>query len=174
MFTIYPQLANRLKNKIAGLRTIDFDKGQLANPEQAYPINYPAVLIDIGTTNWKDLQQKLQRGEMAIGVTVAINPLHQSHQSSPTLLGYVQQMDIVNEVYQVLAGYKGGDDITIDEVTVGGASFAGLSRIATEKQKRWDAIQSYTHIFKTSFTDRSAQPVYTKVEVPIDVSAVLE
>lgn len=154
MFNIYADIANHLKEKLPELRTIDADKGQLANPEQAFPMDFPAVLIDLDVVDWAEMGKKLQKGGANIGITVAVLPTAQSSQSSPTLDDYVTEMDIIDKVFGVLSG------------------FLGLTRTKTVRQKRWDTIQTYTHLFKTGLTDRSAQKTYTTVEVPVKVDKV--
>ncbi len=151
MFNIYKEIANHLREKLPELKTIDADKGQLADPEQAYPISYPAVLIDLDAIDWNDMGNRAQNGKTNIGITVAVLPVHQSHQNSPTLDNYVEQMEIVNQVYSALSG------------------FMGLSRVKTYRQKRYDTIQAFTHLFKNTVVDRSAQKSYTQKPVPPDI-----
>lgn len=177
MFTIYQQIANRLRAKLPALHTIDYDKGQLADPEKAYPLDYPAVLISLEDIVWKDEGKHIQRGTATIAVTVALLPTEVSLQNSPTINSFVEKMNLVNLVYTSLKGYRGGETITVGvalggdpdepdaepvEVTITGASFTGLTRTRTQRMKRYDTIQAFTHLFTTSFADNSAQPVYVK------------
>lgn len=148
MFNIYKLIATRLRDKLTGLGTIDADKGQLVNPEQAYPLNYPAVLIDLDNIDWKDLGQKTQKGSGTIGITVAVQTTGQTHQNAPGLDRFIDEMEIVNEVFRVLNAYL------------------GLSRVRTSRQKRLDAIQVYTHVFKISLEDKSAMKTYIKNPTP--------
>lgn len=156
MFNIYADIANHLKEKLPELRTIDADKGQLANPEQAFPMDFPAVLIDLDTIAWDELGKKLQKGKANIGITVAVQPMAQSAANSPTLDTFVAEMDIITKVFGALSG------------------FLGLTRTNTSRQKRWDTIQAYTHIFKTNVTDNSAQLTYTTVVVDKTVTGKLK
>lgn len=148
MFNIYKLIATRLRNKLPQLGTIDADKGQLANPEQTYPLNYPAVLIDLDNIDWKNLGQKTQKGSGTIGITVAVQTTGQSHEDAPDLDRFIDEMEIVNEAFTVLNTYL------------------GLSRIRTHRQKRLDAIQVYTHIFKIALEDKSAMKTYIKNPTP--------
>ncbi|WP_297096409.1 hypothetical protein [uncultured Draconibacterium sp.] len=152
MFNIYAEIANHLRETVPALRTIDADKGQLANPEQAYPMDYPAVLIDLDTVDWAELGKKAQKGGAQIGITVAVLPTGQSSPDSPTLDTFVQEMDVINDVYGALSG------------------FLGLTRKRTFRQKRWDTVQAYTHLFNNTLTDRTAQKTYEKVEVPFEIN----
>lgn len=156
MFNIYADIAAHLRQSVPALRTIDADKGQLANPEQAFPMDYPAVLIDLDTIDWANLGQKAQKGAGQIGITVAVLPTSQSHEGSPTLTEFVQEMEVIKNVYAALAGYL------------------GMSRKKTYRQKRWDTIQAYTHIFNVQLTDTSAQKSYTKIVVGKQVTAALK
>ncbi len=151
MFNIYKEIANHLREKVPALKTIDADKGQLANPEKAFPIDYPAVLIDLDSVDWSDLGKMVQKGKSKIAVTVAVLPTKHSHQTSPTLDDFVIEMDVINEVYAALNG------------------FMGLARGKTYRQKRWDTIQAYTHLFNNTLTDRSAKKTYTKNPVPANI-----
>lgn len=156
MFNIYKEIANHLRETVPALKTIDADKGQLANPEKAFPMDYPAVLIDLDNIDWKDLGNKAQQGKSQIGITVAVLPTTHSHQTSPTLDNFVDEMDVINNVYAALSG------------------FLGLSRGRTYRQKRWDTVQAYTHLFNTTLTDRSAQKTYSKMQVSSDIQVELE
>lgn len=172
MFTIYPQIANRLRTAIADLKTIDYDKGQLANPEKFYSIDFPAVLISVESVKWSDGGNKAQKGDCVISITVAINPVAQTHQNAPDIWRYINQMKVINTVYTNLKGYKGGDVITgtdedDQEVIIQGSAFTALTRTATQRMKRYDSIQAFTHVFNCQITDNSAQPVYVKVPDPI-------
>lgn len=174
MFTIYPQIANRLRNKVAALRTIDYDFGQLANPEEAYPMDYPAVLISVESAKWNEVGQKVQKGSLVIAVTVAILPtIFNTGQSSPELYKYPYMMQPVNDVFKAIRGYKGGEIINgIEEdenIEVQGSAFTGLLRTDTLRMKRYDTIQAYTHLFKCEITDESAQPVYIKQPTPPEI-----
>lgn len=177
MFTIYPQIANRLRSKVTALHTIDFDYGQLSNPEKAAPINYPACLISIESAKWTDNGQKQQKGNIVIAVTVAIRPtVFNTEQTSPELHLYPAMMQPVNDVFTALTGYKGGDVITgVDAegnvVEIQGAPFTGLTRSDTQRMKRYDEIQSFTHIFRCDMTDSSAKPVFVKQPTPPDIKA---
>ncbi len=151
MFTIYKQIADHLRDKLPALRTIDADKGQLADPEKAYPLLFPAVLIDLDNIDWSNQGNHVQNGKCNIAITVAVLPVNQSHQDSPTIDDFVGQMEIINQVYSELAG------------------FIGLSRLKTYRQKRYDTIQAFTHLFTTTLTDRSASKGYTKHPVPADI-----
>ncbi len=155
MFNIYKQIADRLRANIPGLKTIDADTGQLADPEKAYPLLFPAVLIDLDNIDWSTLGNKMQSGKSNIAITVAVLPVNQSHQDSPTIEGFVEQMEIINQVYAVLE------------------SFIGLNRIKTFRQKRYDTIQAYTHIFTNKLTDNSASKGYAKHPVPPEIKEVL-
>jgi hypothetical protein len=184
MFTIYQQIANRLKDKLSDLKTIDFDSGQLADPEKAYPLDFPAVLIDMEQIDWQDNSQKVQSGKATISVTVAVLPVNQSRQDSPTINSFIKQMGIINLVYTALKGYTGGETITIEAEPIGeepaepeviqGVSFSPLTRIRTQRQKRYDRVQAFTHTFTCSFKDRTAQPVYTKPLATTEVVIELE
>ncbi len=151
MFNIYKQIADHLREKLPELRTIDADKGQLADPEKAYPLLFPAVLIDLDNIDWSNQGSKIQNGKSNIAITVAVLPVNQSHQDSPTIDDFVGQMEIINQVYSELAG------------------FIGLNRLKTFRQKRYDTIQAYTHVFTNQLTDNSASKVYTKHPVPPDI-----
>ncbi len=156
MFNIYKEIADQLRASVPGLKTIDADKGQLANPEQAYPLDYPAVLIDLDTVEWGDIGKKTQKGKSLIGITVAVLPTAQTQEGSPTIDDFVEEMEVINDVFGALSG------------------FLGLSRYKTFRQKRYDTIQAYTHLFNTSLIDRSAQKNYTKVEVVVETTVELK
>jgi len=168
MFTIYPQIANRLRSKVTALRTIDYDMGQLASPESALPMDYPACLISIESAKWEENGQKVQKGNLIIAVTVAIRPtVFNTGQTSPDLYKYPEMMQPVNDVFSALTGYKGGELITGTDgegegVELQGIPFSGLSRSDTQRMKRYDEIQAYTIIFRCNITDSSAKPVYVK------------
>lgn len=172
MFTIYPQIANRLRGKVAALRTIDYDYGQLSSPEQAAPLDYPACLVSIESVKWAENSQKVQKGSLVIAVTVAIQPtIFNTGQTSPYLCRYPAMMQPVNDVFTALTGYKGGDiiagiDDKGDELEIKGAQFTGLTRSDTQRMKRYDEIQAFTHIFNCDMTESSAKKLYVLNPVP--------
>lgn len=175
MFTLYPQLANRLRSKVPALRTIDYDQGQLASPEQSAPMDYPACLISVESAKWDQNSQKVQKGNLIIAVTVAIRPtIFNTGQTSPELYKYPEMMQPVNDVFASLTGYKGGDvingiDAEGEEVEIHGTPFTGLTRTATQRMKRYDGIQAFTHLFACTLTDSAARPVYVKNPVPPEI-----
>lgn len=179
MFTLYPQIANRLRSLVPALRTIDYDFGQLANPEQAMPIDYPACLISVESVKWTENGQKIQKGALVVAVTVAIRPTFVSAgQSSPDLWRYTAMMQPVNDVFTALAGYKGGEIIAgIDEneqeVEVQGTPFTGLVRTATQRMKRYDNIQAHTHLFTCVLTDNTATRTLVPHPTPPEIRAYL-
>lgn len=175
MFTIYPQLANRLRSKVAALHTIDYDYGQLSNPEKASPMDYPACLISVESAKWSENGQKTQKGSLVIAVTVAIRPtIFNTEETSPDLWKYPAMMQSVNDVFTALTGYKGGDVITGvddegDAVEIQGTPFTGLTRSDTQRMKRYDEIQAYTHLFRCDITESSAKRVYVNHPTPPDI-----
>ena len=179
MFTIYPQIASRLRSKVTALRTIDYDYGQLANIEQAAPIDYPACLISIESAKWAENGQKVQKGSLIIAVTVAIRPtVFNTEETSPELHLYPAMMQPVNDVFKALTGYKGGEAITgVDAednvVEIQGTPFTGLTRSDTQRMKRYDDIQAFTHIFRCDITDSSAIKQYIKHPTPPDIKTYL-
>lgn len=82
MFTIYPQIANRLRSIVTDLGTIDYDYGQLASPEQAAPMDYPAVLVSIESAKWAETGQKVQKGSLVIAVTVGHTANHYEYRAN--------------------------------------------------------------------------------------------
>ena len=138
------------------MRTIDADKGQLANPEKAFPMDYPAVLINLDTVGWLDLPNKVQEGKLQVGITVVVLPTSHPHSGSPTIDDFIDEMQIINDVYGVLQG------------------FLGLKRIKTSRQKRWDTLQAYTHIFTNKLTDKTAQRKFTKIEANLQATGSLK
>jgi hypothetical protein len=173
MFTIYPQIANKLRGEVPGLQTVDYDKGQLALPEKYFSLNFPAVLISVESVKWNDGGKNTQTGDVVVAVTVAINPVVQNTQASaPDIWKYITQMQVINDAYTKLKGYKGGDEIpgldeNNEEVIVQGSSFTALTRTTTQRMKRYDQIQAFTHVFTCQLKDNSAQPVYVKPAAPI-------
>jgi len=168
VFTIYPQIANRLRSKVTTLRTIDYDYGQLADPGQAAPMDYPSVLVSIESAKWTENGQKVQKGSLVIAVTVAIRPtIFNTAQTSPELWKYPAMMQPVLDVFTVLTGFKGGEiiegvDHEGEEVEIQGIPFTGLIRTDTQRMKRYDEIQAFTHVFRCDITESSARPVYVK------------
>lgn len=177
MFTVYPQIANRLRSKVAALRTIDYDQGQLANPEHAAPMDFPACLISVEKAKWSGIRQNKQRGALILAVTVAIRPtIMHTGQTSPELYLYPAMMQPVTDVFTALSGYKGGEKITginneEEVVEIEGTPFTGLTRTDTQRMKRYDEIQAYTHLFSFELTDSSAEKAYVKNPAPPEIRA---
>lgn len=75
-----------LLSKIAGLRHIDEDTGQLEamlNGEDTYPITFPAALIQFGETEWKSFKDTdTQTGSGTLTIRLACDCYDDTHEGA--------------------------------------------------------------------------------------------
>lgn len=155
MKQIIADIKSRLAEKVAGLRYIDEDWGQLDyyNPNQ--PVKWPCAIIDIDQVNWGNQGSLVQIGLASISVRVADMKISNTNQKAP--LGQKQKaaeiFDLITAVHQALHGW------TADSMN------GPLTRLLTRKVNRDDGIREFEITYSVQVVDDTAKPVPDLVEV---------
>lgn len=107
--TVYPILADRLRQQLPSLGWIDLDQGQLTNPDTEYPLPYHAgvALIDFDEADWHDIGQGIQRGNCQVRVTLAVQVLADSFQQSTQRAQALEKLELLADVHKALQHFDG-------------------------------------------------------------------
>ncbi|GGF22386.1 hypothetical protein [Hymenobacter cavernae] len=97
---IFPELAERLRDKVPALGTIDLDMSQLDYQDQE-PIAYPAVFIDLENIAWHDVGQGIQNGQALLRFTVAVEVSEETF-SNTGRTDAMERLTIIQEVHKAL------------------------------------------------------------------------
>lgn len=153
METIYPAIANRLRAEVPALKTIDVEDGQLDDRENAFPITYPAVFIDVAESDWKDVSRLAQMGDVTIDVIVAIQLNHRTKQGNPDMDKLTAQLAIFKEVNIALHGWAGD-------------TFGRLTRTKSRKKNSKNGVKALTHTYVCQIKDDLSIPATTLTPKP--------
>lgn len=142
MEEVLAPLQQRIIDKVAALKYVDENWGQLdyysANP----PVQWPCCLIDIGTVVWKNMGNRQQQGVATITLYVANLKLTNTSGRAPA--GQRNKAwevhRIINEVHQAVHQYKPYEGSSL------------LYRKTTARLPRDDGIQQYVIIYECTVT----------------------
>ena len=154
MDTVYADLINRLSKAVPDLRWIDLDQGQIDFPADNYPIDFPALLIDFTNTEWEDIGQQIQGGEMMISFRTAFRLYEDMNNHTPeeSRNAGLQKLQLLKTIHKALQGFAG-------------ANYNRLSRIRTFTEKREDGLKVITMQYSTYITDNSARESFIEQKV---------
>ena len=154
MDTVYADLINRLSTAVPELRWIDYDQGQIDYPAEHYPIDFPALLIDFASTEWEDIGQQIQGGDMTISFRIAFRLYEDlnNHTPADSRNAGLQKLQLLKTVHKALQGFAG-------------ANYNRLSRIRTFTEKREDGLKVIVMQYNTYINDDSAQTSYIEQKV---------
>jgi hypothetical protein len=108
MKTVYKALLERIRIKVPQIRWIDLDRGQLTFPKENYTIDFPAVLISFGQTDWGSIGEGVRQGDCPVTIRIAF-PLYydtNNHTADYIRDQGLDQMSIVDDVDQALDGFS--------------------------------------------------------------------
>ncbi len=154
MKTVISDIKSRLLDKVAALKYINEDWGQLDyfNPNQ--PVKWPCVLIDLDQAPWSNQGSLVQIGLVSISIRVADMKLSNTNVKAPS--GQLAKADgiwdLMISIHQALHGWT-GDSMN-----------GPLTRTLTRKVNRDDGIREFEMIFSVQVIDDSAKPVMDTVE----------
>ena len=107
--TVYPILADRLRQQLPALGWIDLDQGQLDNPDENYPLPYHrgVVLLDFDEADWHDIGQGMQRGNCQVRVTLAVQVLADPYQQSTQRAQALAKLELLAGLHTALHHFDG-------------------------------------------------------------------
>ena len=93
------------------LSVVDENYGQLDslcsdNPDNMYPLTFPAVLIDLQETLWTTLTPSQQRGEARINVQLIIDCYDDTHYGCGTMQAISQRAEMAERLHGSLQGFQ--------------------------------------------------------------------
>lgn len=155
MEKLLEDVQNRLLSKVAALKYVDEDWGQLDFYSPNPPAKFPCVLIDISQGNWSNTLKLVQMGLLQVKIRFAVMRLSNTSGKAPA--GQKQNglsaFGILKDIYKALHGYSGSRHYT------------KLIRVTTARIKRDDGLRIYEMVFTTELTDASASPEYDKIQL---------
>ena len=165
MDILYRSIVKQLQTKVTQPLWIDLEAGQLEAMDENYPMQLPAVFIDLANCQWQDLSDGLQMGLMEINIRLAIDVYHDFHGSSPTLQDAADQLKLINQVHAALHTFGGGIILADDSETVyTDVHFSPLTRTSFNSERRADGLRVFNMTYTTQIYDNHAVPVYTTVQ----------
>ena len=106
LHTLFPQLADHLRQAVPALGTIDLDMGQLDYQSQE-PIAYPAVYIDLDSIPFRDLGGGVQTGQALLRFTVAVEVSEETYQGSEQRNPAMARLLVIQQVHDALQHHQG-------------------------------------------------------------------
>lgn len=154
---LYTGIIKRIKDQVPEVRWVDQDLGQLEYYEDRPPVAFPCVLIDFTSTNYDQLMQQVQTGNVIINCRLAFAPFSQSSNTAPQMVmdRALQYWELEMKLYQALQNWNPADDIC-----------QPLTRTTAATERREDALRVRVISFTTSFEDQSLPRQYTKTPKP--------
>lgn len=105
---VYIEIRDRLKERMAQLKTVDLQKGQFKNQQQHLPVPMPAALIELRPLDW----QHATGGQIADAVAsvslyldLVTDSFDEAEQNDETLA----ILDSLDELNEALSGFSGTD-----------------------------------------------------------------
>jgi len=95
---------------VEAMRWVDFDLGQLENPD-TQGVSYPCALISFSAGTFIDTSNDLQQGELTINIRLAFNVHERTHSKTKAARRTVglAHLDIIKLVHNQLQGLSGED-----------------------------------------------------------------
>lgn len=166
MDILYRSIVKQLQTKVTQQLWIDLEAGQLDAMDENYPMQLPAVFIDLANCQWQDLSNGRQMGLLEINIRIAIDVYHDFHGDAPSLKDAADQLKLINQVHAALHTFKGGiilaDDSETEYIDI---HFSPLTRTSSNAERRADGLRVYNMTYTTEIYDNHAVPVYTTIRV---------
>lgn len=143
MKTIYNTLMERIQSKVAALKWIDLDTGQLSVPKP--PVSFPCALISIKLPKCKSITDAVQDCDARITVRLGFENNLRTAAQTPTEARNrsLAVYDIIADVYAALQGY-------------GCEYFDTLNRVSQGDEPSKNGLFIYKLEFSSSFIDSTA------------------
>jgi hypothetical protein len=163
MDILYQSIVHRLQSKIASKLWIDLEAGQIDALDDNYPVQFPAIFIDLANCQWHNLGEGHQQGDINIGIRLALDIYADFHADSPTLADAAQQLKLLNQVHAALHTFGGhvledGNGGFLD------THFGKLMRTSFNTERRADGLRVFNMTYTTAIYDDYAAKQYLKVQ----------
>ena len=114
MEALLTNLIQLIADGMLDLEVVDEDYGQLEMLDQegrdAYPLTFPAVLVDAASVEWSNLGELNQIGTATVRVRLIIDCYDDTHQGSGTTYLIARREEKRHELHKLLQGYRIGED----------------------------------------------------------------
>lgn len=149
MNTAYKTILERLTAKVSDLKYIDFDAGQIDDPEGNYPIPFPCCLIRFEDSQPGTVGEGVQEIETMINFRFAMRIIEDMNSLAPasTRSKGLEFMDLLDVAHKYLQGYIG-------------TNFNALDRQGINQEERSDGLVVFNFQYGTLISDTSAMTVY--------------
>lgn len=153
---LFIAIQDRLQLKVAALKWIDQNFGQLDNYEIKPAVNFPCALIDLSGFVYEDFPNGAQRSNGRVVISISTAPFTNSNMLTP-----VPQKEKALEYYEL----EHAIHIALHNwIPVTGMD--KLTRRTMDKQEREDSIRERVVIFECGYTDLGAVPLKTTIATP--------
>lgn len=171
MDILYRSLVQRLRNEVPDIRWIDLDGGQLEAPDESYPVQFPAAMIDISDVAYQTLHRGNQTALVNITVRLAFDIYEGFHGTAPDLEQAADRLKLINQVQKALHGFN-GLILPANRLATSYQDnyFNSLVRHSMAAERRDDGLKIYAMRYQTLMTDPHASRVYTQVQAELDVT----
>lgn len=114
MEALLTNLIHLIADGMPDLEVVDEDYGQLEMLDQeskdAYPLSFPAVLIDAASVEWSNLGALNQKGTATVRVRLIIDCYDDTHYGSGTTHLIAHREEKRHELHKLLQGHQIGED----------------------------------------------------------------
>ena len=149
---IYKDISDRLTDKVAAMRWIELEYGQLEIPEENYPVQFPCSLIDINFNECQDELEGNQQVMVQITVRVGIDLYEDlmviDGAGVPDQAAALEKLQLVIDVHKALHRFE------TDYMTP-------LVRTAMTTERRDDGLKVFALVYMAAVKDDSAAKVAT-------------
>lgn len=142
---IFLDIANRLEDKVATLRWIDWDSGQIDLQTQRPAVAFPACLIDMAYPEIMNTGRYKQTVTANITLRLVFMPQGDTHHKSTVRDDALEVFDVIETIHDALQGW-------------GNTALSDLERISAQAERRRDGLKVYRVVYQTSFTE-TAEPL---------------
>lgn len=164
MDILYQSIVNRLQNNVADKLWIDLEAGQLDALDENYPVQFPAVFIDLANCEFENLSEGHQQGALTINFRIAFDIYSDFHGDSPALNDAANQLKLINRIHAALHRFSGH---IIDDGSGGfeDTHFSPLMRSSFSSERRADGLRVFNLAYTTEVYDEHAAQQYTTTPV---------
>lgn len=158
---IFKELLNAIKTGLTGsgeFKWIDIDQGQIDTPDNQYPIDLPAALIDVGDIEFENVGNDTQVGDCTIRIRIALDVPENLNHITPadSFQNGLDRFGLVVDVYDL-----------IENLNITSENFTRFTRRRQYAEKRDDRLKVVVLEFNTSIWDvRTSKKSYTTEDSP--------